>query len=104
MQPDLWSFLGGIARKNEFKALIVGGTENHVHILLSLPADMPLAKPMQLIKGTSSRWMNETHRKDFAWHEGYGAFTVGVSQKEIRSHTSSRSRNTIANVVSRKNS
>ena len=71
----------GIARKNKCKALKVGGTENHVHILLSLPADMPLSKAMQLIKGASSRWMNETHTKNFAWQEGYGAFTVGISQK-----------------------
>jgi len=28
--------------------------------------------------------MNETHTRDFAWQEGYGAFTVGISQK---SHT-----------------
>ena len=25
IQPRLWSFLGGIARKNGFKAIIVGG-------------------------------------------------------------------------------
>lgn len=81
IQNELWSFLGGIARKNGFKALIVGGIENHVHVLLSLTANMPLAKAMQLIKGSSSRWMNETHAKDFAWQEGYGAFTVGISQK-----------------------
>jgi putative transposase len=77
----LWAFLGGIARKNGFKALIVGGTENHVHVLLSLPATLPLARAMQLMKGASSRWMNETHARDFAWQEGYGAFTVGISQK-----------------------
>lgn len=82
IQNDLWAFLGGIARKNGFKALIVGGTENHVHVLLSLPSDMPLAKAMQLMKGASSRWMNENHTKGFAWQEGYGAFTVGISQKD----------------------
>jgi REP element-mobilizing transposase RayT len=81
IQPDLWSFIGGIARKSGFKTLMVGGTENHVHILLSLTATIPLAKAMQLIKGASSHWMNETHAKDFAWQEGYGAFTVGISQK-----------------------
>ena len=43
-QEALWSFIGGIARKNGFKALIVGGTQDHVHISLSLPATMPLAK------------------------------------------------------------
>jgi putative transposase len=81
VQPLLWAFLGGIARRNGFKALIAGGTENHVHILLSLPATLPLAKAMQLIKGASSHWMNETHTRGFAWQEGYGAFTLGISQK-----------------------
>ena len=66
VQPQLWAFLGGIAHKNGFKALMVGGTENHVHILLSLPATLPLAKAMQLIKGASSHWMNETFKMEFA--------------------------------------
>ena len=80
-QPELWSFIGGIARKNGFKTLIVGGTDDHVHILLSLPATMPLAKALQLLKGCSSRWMSETHTKGFSWQEGYGAFTLGVSHR-----------------------
>jgi putative transposase len=80
-QTRLWSFLGGIARKNGFKAIAVGGTENHVHVLLSLSATMPLAKAVQLIKGGSSKWMNETSDRGFAWQEGYGAFTVGISQQ-----------------------
>ena len=84
IQSDLWSYIGGIARQNGFKALVVGGTEDHVHILISLPATIPLAKAMQLIKGVSSHWMNETNAKGFAWQEGYGAFTVGMSQM---SHT-----------------
>jgi len=82
VQPDLWAFLGGIARKNGFKALIVGGTENHCHVLLSLPATIALAKAVQLLKGASSHWMNEKHTREFAWQEGYGAFTVGISQKD----------------------
>jgi putative transposase len=81
LQPRLWSFIGGIARKNGFKALIVGGTEDHVHVLLSLPATLALAKAVQLLKGASSHWMNHTGRARFAWQEGYGAFTIGVSQK-----------------------
>jgi putative transposase len=81
IQPDLWAYLGGIANKNGFKTLCVGGTENHAHALLSLPATMQLAKAMQLIKGASSHWMNENHTKGFAWQEGYGAFTIGISQK-----------------------
>jgi putative transposase len=78
---DLWSYLGGIARKNGFKTISVGGTQNHVHILLSLPATIPLAKAMRLLKGGSSKWMNNTDGRTFAWQEGYGAFTVGISQQ-----------------------
>jgi REP element-mobilizing transposase RayT len=79
--PQLWSYMGGIARKNGFKAIAIGGTENHVHLLLSLPATIPLAKAMQLVKGGSSKWMNDTGAGNFAWQEGYGAFTVGISQQ-----------------------
>ena len=81
VQPDLWAFISGVAGKNGFKALIVGGTENHVHILLSLPATLTLAKAMQVVKGASSHGMNETFKTEFARQEGYGAFTVGISEK-----------------------
>jgi REP element-mobilizing transposase RayT len=43
--------MGGIAKQNGFKTLAIGGVENHIHILMSLPATMPLAKAVQLIKG-----------------------------------------------------
>jgi putative transposase len=58
--------------------------EDHVHILLSLPAIMPVAKAMQLIKGGSSKWIHEEFpdQRLFAWQEKYGAFSVSVSQLE----------------------
>jgi REP element-mobilizing transposase RayT len=73
-----------IARQNKMKALEIGGVEDHVHLLLSLPATMTVSKAMQLIKGGSSKWVHETfpeHRL-FAWQEEYGAFSVSVSQLE----------------------
>src|ERR1041384_4277246 len=84
LQERLWPFLGGIARQNDMRALIVGGIEDHVHILLSLPATMPIAKAMQLIKGGSSKWIHETFpdQRLFAWQEKYGALSVSVSQLE----------------------
>ena len=80
-QSDLWAYLGGIARKIGFKALAIGGIDNHVHILLSLPSTMALAKAVQLMKGGSSKWMNDSGANGFAWQEGYGAFSVGVSHQ-----------------------
>ena len=81
LQPRLWAYIGGIAHQHGMKALAVGGTENHVHILLSLPAIMPVAKAMQVIKACSSKWMRETcGQNGFAWQEAYGAFSIGASQ------------------------
>ena len=78
----LWPFLGGIARQNKMKAIAIGGVEDHVHILVSLSATMPVSKALQLVKGGSSKWIHETfpeHRL-FARQEKYGAFSVSVSQ------------------------
>ena len=84
LRDRLWPFLGGIARQNKMKAIEIGGVEDHVHILLSLPSTMAISKALQMIKGGSSKWIHETfpeHRL-FAWQEEYGAFSVSVSQLE----------------------
>jgi putative transposase len=60
LQERLFPYMGGIAKTNDMKAVIVGGTENHVHILLSLPAVLSVAKAVQLIKGGSSKWIHGT--------------------------------------------
>ena len=82
LRDRLWPFLGGIVRQNKMKAIEIGGVDDHVHLLISLPATMTISKAMQLIKGGSSKWIHETfpdqHR--FAWQDEYGAFSVSVSQ------------------------
>jgi len=81
LRERLWPYLGGIARQNQMNALAIGGASDHVHMLFSLPATLSVAKAMQLLKGNSSKWIRETFPKMrfFAWQEGYGAFSVGVS-------------------------
>jgi hypothetical protein len=34
------------------------------------------------MKGSSSKWIHDTFqgRRDFAWQEGYGAFSIGITQ------------------------
>jgi putative transposase len=81
MQSKLWAYIGGIARTNKFRALAVGGTRDHTHVLLWLPAAISVAKAVQLIKGGSSKWLNDhLPGRTFAWQDSYGAFTIGTSQ------------------------
>jgi len=77
----LWPYLGGIARQNKMKLLMVGGAHDHAHVLLSIPPTLCLAKAIQLLKGNSSKWVHETFKElwHFEWQEGYGAFSIGVS-------------------------
>src|SRR5205085_11716538 len=61
--------------------LAIGGTADNVHILLSLPPTLSVAKAVQLLKGNSSKWIHETFpaMRSFGWQEGYGAFSISVS-------------------------
>jgi putative transposase len=81
IKERLWVYMGGIARENKMKALVVGGTSDHVHIPLVLSSTISVAKAIQLIKGASSKWVSDTFPtlRQFAWQEGYGAFSVSVS-------------------------
>ena len=69
LRDRLWPYLGGIAKQNQMKTLAIGGASDHVHVLLSLPATVSVAKAMQLLKGNSSKWLRETFPKmhSFAW-------------------------------------
>jgi REP element-mobilizing transposase RayT len=46
--------------------------------LIALPATIALATVVQTLKANSSRWIGK-HGLDFAWQEGYGAFSVSAS-------------------------
>jgi REP element-mobilizing transposase RayT len=63
------------------KALAIGGVADHVHMLISLPGTLSVSKALQLLKGNSSKWIHDTFPKlhSFAWQEGYGAFSIGIS-------------------------
>lgn len=81
LQPRLWEYMGGVARERGMKALGVGGMDDHVHLLLSLPSSLPMAGAMREIKSGSSRWMREVRKiPTFEWQEGYGAFSIGWAQ------------------------
>ncbi len=54
---------------------------DHVHTLVDLPTGMTIEEIMQLLKGSSSHWLNEGSllTGKFAWGRGYGAFSVSHS-------------------------
>ena len=78
------AYIGGIVKGLGSIPIQIGGVENHVHILATLPKTMSLSDFVRSIKAESSRWMKglgEGYGK-FAWQEGYGAFSVSASVVE----------------------
>jgi len=54
---------------------------DHVHTLVDLPTGLSIEELIQLLKGSSSHWVNENNilSRKFAWGRGYGAFSVSES-------------------------
>ena len=77
----LREIIEGIAHNDKLVVHAVGGTANHVHILLDVPAYLPLSKVIQSLKANTSRMLKETV-PDFAWQEGFGAFSVSGSASD----------------------
>lgn len=81
IEARLWAYIGGIARKHGIIAVQVGGTENHIHVLILAKPKIAPSQIVQWLKGESSRWIHETFPEmhSFAWQDGYGIFSVSKS-------------------------
>ncbi len=83
IRSDTHAYLGGIVRELRCAPLAIGGTKDHVHMLMRLPADVALADCLRVVKANSSRWVKEKwpKRRSFAWQGGYAAFSVSESNR-----------------------
>jgi putative transposase len=84
IESRVWEYIGGVARSHRMTALQVGGVDDHIHALIMAPPSIAPSQIAQYLKGGSSKWIHETFPElhDFAWQEGYGAFTVSKSNLE----------------------
>ena len=84
VRERVFPYMGGVVRGEDGIPILVGGTEDHVHLLLKLRQDRAVADVMRKIKSKSSGWIHKTfpELRRFAWQSGYGAFTVSASQKK----------------------
>jgi REP element-mobilizing transposase RayT len=81
-EERLWAYLGGIARQNQLKPQLIGGMEDHIHILLGSPPNITVSEALKRIKGGSSGWVKDNLPgcRGFGWQDGYAAFAVSKSQ------------------------
>lgn len=84
VEEELWAYIGGILKNNKSKLLASNGTQNHIHLLISLGKTIALSELVGDIKRDSSKWIKTKgeNYQNFQWQDGYGAFSVGYTQIE----------------------
>ncbi len=84
LREELHRYLGGILTNLECQPIIVGGAEDHVHLLCVLSRTCTQARLVQETKRASSLWLKTKGPElaGFAWQNGYGVFSLGYSQIE----------------------
>ena len=78
---ELYSAIGQLITECGCKSMIVNGAEDHVHCLIGLRPIISVSDLMQVVKGRSSKWINDNEltKERFEWQSGYGAFSYSNS-------------------------
>jgi len=79
LKPELFAYLTTVLRNNGHTPVMIGGHDDHVHLLFGLSRTETIAKMVENTKVASSKWLKTTGREDFAWQRGYGVFGVSYS-------------------------
>jgi REP element-mobilizing transposase RayT len=84
LRSELFSYMGGILKHLGCQPLLINGPSDHVHLLFVLPPRLPRADVIEKVKANASKWVHEwyTEKRDFAWQQGYTAFSVSPSNRQ----------------------
>ncbi len=82
IKEELFTYLGGTCKQLECQPIVVGGYQDHVHILCNLSRKISLMKLIEELKTHSSKWVKTKGNEfsNFYWQRGYGAFSVNPNQ------------------------
>jgi len=88
VRPRMLGYLRTVANDLNASVLALNGVDDHVHLLVDMPAALSTAEFLTKLKANSSRWFRKLFPKvDFRWQRGYGAFSVSPSKlEEVRGY------------------
>ena len=81
-QEQLHKYITAIVQDHEHKMLQINTMPDHLHMVVGMRPIQSISSLMQLVKSESTKWINLKNfcRHQFAWQEGYGAFSYSKSQ------------------------
>jgi putative transposase len=84
-EAELYGYIIGKADALSCIVHAIGGIEDHIHLVVSIPPTLAIADFVKTIKGSSAHHLNHTFSASsnkFGWQEGYGVFSLGSKQLE----------------------
>ena len=81
IRPRLHAYIGSVLLANRARLFKAGGTNDHIHLLVSLGKELSVSGAVREIKSKSSGWIHREFPRlnRFAWQGGYGGFSVSES-------------------------
>ena len=85
VEESLYAYIGGIIKQQNSIPLAINGMPDHIHLLSTLPRTITIAKYLEAIKKSSSKWIKGVHPnlESFAWQGGYATFSVSSSKVDV---------------------
>ena len=86
LQSDLHAYLAATCKNQNSSSILVGGVDDHVHLLCRLSKNITSSKLLEEIKTDSSKWIKTQAGEfglslnKFSWQKGYGIFSVSSSK------------------------
>jgi putative transposase len=87
VRSELHAYMASVLQALDCPAVIIGGVEDHVHILNLLSRTRTISQVLEEIKTSTSKWIKTkgASYQDFHWQNGYGVFSVSESKApEVR--------------------
>jgi REP element-mobilizing transposase RayT len=83
-EKELYAYITGIVNNKKSKLYRIGGTENHIHLLLDLHSTIALSDLMKDLKEYSSKWLSKNPNfPDFdGWAVSFAGFTYNLNDKQ----------------------
>ena len=84
LRKRLHAYMAGVLQRIGCEPILVGGVEDHVHLLCNLSRTVTIAELVEEAKKSPSKWVKDQgpQYREFFWQSGYGAFSVSQSNVE----------------------
>ncbi len=84
-ENELYAYMMGIIKNKKSNLYRIGGTANHIHLLVDIHPTVALSDFMKNLKEYSSKFLSTNQNFPYfeGWAVGFAAFTYNINDKQI---------------------